>query len=93
MSGYQFQLAAGHLAGADFRSLHVLQDGYRTPALCGEPAQAGEDCLVVGVCAMREVQAGHIHPGFEQRGEGLLVLAGWTDGSDNLCAALHSHQI
>jgi hypothetical protein len=42
---------------------------------------------MLGVRAMREVEARHIHSGFQQPGDHFLILAGWTDRGNNLCLA------
>jgi hypothetical protein len=57
--------ASGERAGADLWALKVGENGDRFFLSDGGGSEDGDILGVFGVCAMREIQSGYVHAGFQ----------------------------
>ena len=71
----------------DLGALQVDEHGDPALGLVGRPADPEVDLLVVGVLAVREVQAGDVHAGLDEGADLRLAGHGWPQGADDLGAA------
>ena len=79
--------AFAEAAEADLRALKVGEDADAAAGLVGGLAHAVVALLVVGVGAVAEVEAGHVHSGFDQCLDLVVRVGGGAQCADDLCSA------
>ena len=84
LAGQQPDGAVLHRAGADLGAAEILEHGHRFFPGLFRLAHRQQGGLVRCVGAVREVEAGHIHPGKNHFAEYFRRVACRADGADNL---------
>lgn len=74
-------------SGTDFGALKVLQDADGAAFFFGGTAQVFDVAGVLGVRAVREVEASDVHAHAHEVAEGGFGVAGRADGADDFGAA------
>ena len=64
-------------------ALGIQQDGQGLAGLLADALDQSDLLLMLGMSAVREVQAGNIHAGQYHLSQNFFVLAGRADGADN----------
>ncbi len=82
--------AFGEAAEPDFRALKVGEDADAAAGLVGGLAHPVVALLVLGVLAVAEVEAGHVHSGVDQAFDLVVGVGGGPKGTDDLCSAHRS---
>jgi hypothetical protein len=82
--GVSFSGPVGELAAADLRPAQVGKDGHVPVELLRRGAHALVDLAVGVVGAMGHVEPHHVHPGFQQFGDGFRVGTCRTQGGHDL---------
>ena len=91
LSGFELDRAVGEGADAQLRSLQVEQNADRPPAGALQIADDLRARLVIGMAAMTEIQAKHIHPGIEQGFDAGAVRGGRAEGGDDFGFTIAMH--
>ena len=86
----QHRRAAGDGPHPQPRPLQILEHGYLLALLMSQATDEGQASSVGVVVAVREVEAGHVHPGSDHLPHDLLGFRGWAEGADDL-GARHGH--
>ena len=74
-------------AEPDLRALKVGEDADAAAGLLGGLADAVVALLVLGVGAVAQVEAGHVHSGLDERLDLLVRVGGGAQGADDFCSA------
>jgi len=77
----------GEPAEPDLRSLQVDEDGDGTAGVIRRLAHVRQSGVVVGVVAVAEVEAGHVHTGIDDGANHLVAFGGRTQSGDDLRAS------
>ena len=77
--------ASGERAGANLGTLQVGENGDWFFLFDGGGTQGGDILRVLGVRAMRKIQAGDIHAGFQQTADHARRAASRPDGANDFC--------
>ena len=78
---------------ANLGALKVEEGGEGASALSGQRAKASQALGVLFVSTVRKVQAGHVHTRGQKALEGLVVIAGRSQGADHPRAPVTGHNV
>ena len=81
----QLDMPRGKRADAVLRALRIEHDGDRQAKLLAHLLDHVDLGLMLGMGAVRKIQAGHIHARAAHIGKHGRVTAGRADGTDDLC--------
>ena len=81
----QLDMPRGKRADAVLRALRIEHDGDRQTKLLAHLLDHVDLGLMLGMGAVRKIQAGHIHARTAHIGKHGRVTAGRADGTDDLC--------
>src|SRR6185437_1105830 len=80
------------IADANARALKIAEYGDRLSQLFGDLANRPDALGVIGVCTVREVQAGDIHARLRDRTDRVVRRGRWPEGTDYFRTANMRHQ-
>ena len=90
MIGLECDHSAGDHTDAHLGSTEILQHSDGDIQSGAEGANSAEDNAMLGMGTVREVEAGHVHPRFDERLELQLAGGGGADRAHDLRLPLHA---